>query len=400
MDVGFLGLNDERIKTNGGYYSPYGDALRDLERDSGLSFLCFDISIKKTFSTYYPCIDISFGYYFARFIGKLYSFLHRKKNLPIDLKASQQWCIEKNLPNHILNNYYFKDSYYLILFLKKYFQKVISKHKLKICFVSTWYSNYGMALSWAAKEQAIPCYDLQHGIAGASSSRVYSSWAKIPKEGYALIPSGFWCWTTEDAIAVDQWGSNQIPPVRTVVGGCVWQRLWLEQKQPREIFKVSSTVKKLTANSETNILFTMQGENPPEILFDLLENSPSEWNWWIRCHPMMIEKLDVYEKVFSRFDTNLNVREASLTFLPNLLSMVDVHVTGWSAVTYDAFSFGLKTILVHPSANHFFELFISSKQAFYLEGWEEIISFIESNKINLRFDRSIKKYDSINCLIN
>ena len=257
-----------------------------------------------------------------------------------------------------------------------------------------------MALSWAAKEQSIPCYDLQHGIAGASSSRAYSLWSKVPKNGYELIPNGFWCWNKEDARAVDQWGSTQIPPIRTIVGGCVWQRLWLEKKQPREIFSVSGFVEKLIKDSKTNILFTMQGNNPPEILFNLIEHSPSEWTWWIRCHPMMIEKLDHFENAFSRFDTNVNVREASLTFLPYLLSKADIHVTGWSAVTYDALSFGLKTILTHPSANQFFEPLITSKQAFYFENWQEILSFIKTNEDKLLLSRSLSQYNSVKNLIN
>ena len=398
-DVGILGLDEERVKTSNGYYSPFGDALRDLERDSGLEFLCFDLKIKRSVSSFYPCIDLSFAYHFSRFSGKLYSYLYRKKKFYIDLNACRLWCKERKLPYNVLNDFFIRNSYYLIFFLKKHLQKVISKYKLKICFVSTWYSNYGMALSWAAKEQSIPCYDLQHGISGASSSRVYSSWSRIPAEGYKLIPSGFWCWTKEDALAVDQWGSNQTPPIRTVVGGCVWQRLWLENKQPQEIFSASNPVERLINVSRKNILFTTQGNNPPEILFDMLENSPSDWNWWIRCHPMMIEKLDNYERVFSRFGAKINVREATLTFLPFLLSKVDIHITGWSAVTYDALSFGIKTILTHPSAKQFFEPLLSSKQAFYIENWKEIFSLIESKQMNLRFDRSINKYDSVNKLI-
>lgn len=398
-DVGIFGLDSERIETKGGYYSPYGDALRDVERDSGLEFLCFDLTLRRFISSYYPCIDLSFGYHFARLSAKIYVYLHRKTFFHIDLKACRLWCKERKLPSDVLNDHFLRNSYYLIFFLKKYFNKVISKYKLKICFVSTWYSNHGLALSWAAKEQSIPCYDLQHGIAGASSSRIYSSWSSIPPEGYKLIPDGFWCWTKEDAFAVDQWGSHQTPPIRTVVGGCVWQRLWLENKQPEEIFSVSKFVNRLINAPGKNILFTIQGNNPPETLFDMLENSPPDWNWWIRCHPMMIAQLDDYERAFSHFDANINVREATLTFLPLLLSKADVHLTGWSAVTYDALYFGLKTILMHPSAKEFFQPLLLSKQAFYIENWKEIFSFIESEQMNLRFDRLINKYDSVNKLI-
>ena len=145
----------------------------------------------------------------------------------------------------------------------------------------------------------------------------------------------------------------------------------------------------------------MQGNNPPEILFNLIEHSPSEWTWWIRCHPMMIEKLDHFENAFSRFDKNVNVREAS-NFSTYLLSKADIHVTGWSAVTYDALSFGLKTILTHPSANQFFEPLITSKQAFYFENWREILSFIKTNEDKLLLSRSLSQYNSVksNKLVN
>ena len=47
-DVGIWGLGSARLVTSFGYYSPYGDALRDLEKGSGLNFLCFDLTIKSS----------------------------------------------------------------------------------------------------------------------------------------------------------------------------------------------------------------------------------------------------------------------------------------------------------------------------------------------------------------
>ena len=398
-DVGVWGLDVERVKANGSYYTPYGDALRDLERDSGLKFLCFDLTIKKFITSHYPCIDVSFGYNFARIVSRFLFLLKRKKKYQIDLDRCRAWCKERNLPSSGLNEKYLFTQFYTIRSLKNQYKRLVRRHSLKVCFVVCWYGQYGMALSSAAKELSVPCFDLQHGIAGASSSRVYSNWGRVPSGGYDLIPGGFWCWTDEDALAIEKWGSSQTPPIRTVVGGCVWQRLWLEEKQPREIFRIAASTDRLLDRAGTKILFTMQGNEPPQVLFDLLENSPSEWNWWIRCHPTKIGNLDELEEKLSAFSRRVNLKEVSLTHLPLLLGKADVHITGWSAVTYDALCFGLKTILVHPSAKQFFEPLILTAQVFYLEKCEEILSFIQSSQKDLRFDCSSSKYESVKDLL-
>ena len=102
------------------------------------NFLCFDLTNKNFVTSSYPSIDISFGYHFARFVGKIYGFINKKSDLKIDFNECKTWCKSRRLPCDILNQHFLFNSYFLMYFQKQYFKKFIIKHKLKICFVECW----------------------------------------------------------------------------------------------------------------------------------------------------------------------------------------------------------------------------------------------------------------------
>ena len=67
--VGVWGLDVERVLIQDKYYSPYGDALRDLEFENEL--LCLDLTIRNNRSNHYPCADITLGYLVNRYVAKI-----------------------------------------------------------------------------------------------------------------------------------------------------------------------------------------------------------------------------------------------------------------------------------------------------------------------------------------
>ena len=95
--VGVWGLDVERVLIQGKYYSPYGDALRDLEFENEL--LCIDLTIKNTLSNHYPCADMTLGYFINRYLAKIYSIIKIRGGVEAPLKVAEQWCHERGLPS-------------------------------------------------------------------------------------------------------------------------------------------------------------------------------------------------------------------------------------------------------------------------------------------------------------
>ena len=179
------------------------------------------------------------------------------------------------------------------------------------------------------------------------------------------------------------------------MGGSVWQRLWQENKLPVGIFGINRNENQLFKSPGLKIIFTMQIGGISRKLEELLEMSPPDWNWWIRCHPMRNNKMNEYENDLKRFKVRTNVIEPTNAYLPELLKNADAHITGWSAVTYDALYYGLKSIFVHPSAKRFFNHLLKSQMGYYIENNEDIIDKIKFAKTELKFTQKTKLYESI-----
>jgi len=390
-EAGVWGLDVERLLIDGKYYSPYGDGLRDLEFKNEL--LCLDLTLKSVKVNHYPCADITLGYLSSRYIAKLYSMI-KIRTVKAPLSDAVLWCEERGLPSVGLTLSNLAYQYELLRLVKNYFVRIIQTYKMKICFKVCWYDHVGMALSWACKELTIPCYDLQHGIAGATISRAYSSWSSIPPEGYNLIPDGFWCWTDSDAKAIRSWGSKLSTPIKVFVGGNVWNRVWKDNK-----LSITPSLNNKVKSDNIKILFTLQpmwSSAVPDLLADLIKKSPIGWTWLIRCHPMNMENMSLIDCELKKINTNsiIDLVNTTKQLLPSVLMNVDIHITGWSAVVFDAKEFGIKSILCHPSAKILFEDTLKNDDALYIDDADDIVSEIKLNLASYRKPAEAKIYPS------
>jgi hypothetical protein len=389
-DIGIWGYDFSRVLAGKKYYSPYGDALQDLEFNKFKSVLCVDCTIQKKRINHYYNIDISLYYFLNRYFSKIKSIIFTGYfNIP--LEESIEWCRMKNIPTTGLTKKNIFYQYLLINSLKNEFINIIDKFEMRQCMKVCWYDLQGMALSWAAKESGIPCYDLQHGIAGGTNSRVYSRWRNVPKDGYEIMPDSFWCWTNDDAIAINEWGSKLNNPIQTFVGGNIWQRLWVEKKQPIDIFTANLSIKEY---SSVRILYTLQSPLISNLLKDLIIQSPKNWRWFVRCHPMWLDDMHTIIDEIENLGSNVDVVATTKILLPELLQMIDVHITGWSAVVYDAKYFGIRSIVCHPSAYELFENLIKNKDIVYIDNVDEIIDQIKYNLSSYKVKPENKIYPS------
>jgi len=374
-------------------YSRFSDALKDLESENNLEILSVCLSEKQILKGYYNSIEIISDHMVRRYYAKILSLFSSRKKINFDLDSARNWCSSRKLPSESLKMRKILHSFFYLRELKDQYVRIIKHHSLTTCLKVCWYNLDGMALAWAAKEANIICYDLQHGIAGATKSRAYSQWSRIPKNGYKIMPDGFWCWTEEDAEAIDEWGKLQNSPIRTFVGGNVWARLWNENKYPSSFFSDKLIKAKYLKSKGIKIMFSLQDEYIPTILFELLEHAPSSWNWWVRCHPRYLDHLPLIQSQLHKYN-NIEVLNVSKDPLPLLLKHADVHITPWSAVAFDAKEFGLTSIVCHPSAEIFFQKEIERGDFLFATDFNQIINLIKSKQYNKNIIENNTNYPS------
>ena len=392
-EVGVWAYDADRVVVGAMSYSIFADGLQDLEMGNGIGFLCVEHTAVRLTQGYRSNIDITLKNLGVRYAAYLKSRLFPRIKLSFELDEPRKWCASRGLAFEILNSTTILQIYFSLQGMKNNYLHLINKYKLKACLKVCWYGLDGMALAWAAKLAGIPCYDLQHGLAGSCFHRAYCRWTRFPKNGYQIIPDGFWCWTEDDAKAIREWGDRQNPPIKVFIGGNVWMRLWIEEKFPKELLLSFQSNCAFLNNVGPKILFTLQVDKAPAILLDMLKCSPANWNWWIRCHPNQIMHISSIRRSLAPYD-NVEIMNTTLAPLPLLLKNADIHITEWSAVVHDAREFGLKSIVCHPSGEKYFQADIESGAVIYLTDPREITNFIASRQHDFRGDISTQNYPS------
>lgn len=252
----------------------------------------------------------------------------------------------------------------MIAELADYFAAQIKTSGTRMGFLSDYTNNIGMAFNVACSRCGIPSVDIQHGVAGELNC-IYGRWSKLPRTGYEVMPSIFWCWSEEDAAAIRSWNAAVSEWHEPVVGGNPWTAIWQEDTHPL-VTHFDTIVQKKMINTEKRIVVALQnGFELPDHIFEAIAQSPATWRWLIRYHPCT--PLQERQLIRNRIEglnaqTKLEFELSNDMPLMALLRHVDVLVTQWSAVVLDAHSMGLASVVTHCFGE---ELFSKEIQ----EGW-------------------------------
>lgn len=262
---------------------------------------------------------------------------------------------------------------YSILFLARYFEFRLKQIKPKIVFIPEFYNAISMALSLASYRCNVKSIEYQHG-AQNDYHRMYTHWDVIPKNGYALLPKYFWSWGDVSANRIRHWASKTNYH-KVVVGGNLWM---LRNKNGLDKDDVENKeFRRFYPNDMKHILVTLQ-KWPDHFNFTLLsiiKDSPPNWYWHIRQHPLHKIPANDIEKYFiinARTKKNLEIDYSSQASLYNILSNVDVHLTGFSTVAFEAQALGVPTIFFHENANHGFSGLIDNQDFYYADTQPEL----------------------------
>lgn len=232
-----------------------------------------------------------------------------------------------------------------------FYVDILKRSQAKIGFTICYYGVNGFGFNRACRQLGIPSMDIQHGVQGHHHI-AYGNWTKVPRGGYELLPDYFWCWSEYDAESINYW-SKKTSRHKAIIGGNLWLYKWTTGKAA--IIKEYDTIIKSLVNKKDtviNILFTLQSHFFPEQwILGAIERSPSNWRWWIRLHPGMMQSREEIRAILLRDCSkgNWELDQASELPLYAWLRHIDVHVTQSSTVVLEAKAFGVPSVITHPN---------------------------------------------------
>ncbi len=385
---------NRREKYNEKYFSKYADGL-SVHIPKGIKYSILEYSVFDVF--FYPRHNRS------RLINSpIYSILiqNRIKNtLSFERKKIKKWpnflsfLKEEDISTNASLKKLTKDLN-LILSYKKYFKKCFSEIRPKAIFFICYYTKVHMGLILACRDLNIKSIEVQHGEQSIFNYK-YNGWTNVSKEGYELLPSHFWLWGMSNLREIAKW-SDKTDNHTPVLGGNPWMNFYLKnifKKSPMD----SSLIEKIK-NKKHKILVSLQ-------YFDDFEKSPlpeairlsdDDFIWFIRLHPkLMADKSKVDALLKNKGCSNFDLRWANDLNLYKLFEVVDIQITFWSTVAYEALLFDIHTIIVHPYGEETLRDYIDKKHFKYTLEPSEIISMIIASDFEKEKEKFIETDDVI-----
>ena len=243
---------------------------------------------------------------------------------------------------------YLKKRVFKIRHIQKYFEKKIKQGNIKAGLKVCYYSDDGMAFNLACKKHNIPSIDIQHGVQG-NFHIAYGNWSTVPKGGYDLLPSHFWCWTQTDAQLIRSWADKAGGQHQSFVGGHPFLSIWTEGHPLFKYFTETLLAKAIPSQPLMLVTLSTGVSTEKHIgnLLSVVEKTQDQYNWYIRLHPFMSdeEKADIRKMLEGNNIHIYNMKEASESPLPVVLKHTDIHITYCSSVTLEASINQIPTIL-------------------------------------------------------
>lgn len=263
----------------------------------------------------------------------------------------------------------------LILAYKRYFKRKFETIRPKAVLFICYYTNVHMGLILACNELAIRTVEVQHGEQSIFNYK-YNAWTNIPSSGYQLLPTDFWVWGMPNFKTISEW-TKGVQRHQPRLGGNPWMNYYLKHKfrksTPRE------DLQRLLDQRKNVVLVSLQYfedfvESP---LPQAIKDSEQDILWMIRLHPKKIaEKPKVDALLRQGGSNNYDLEFANDLNLYQLFEVVDIQVTFWSTVAYEALLFGIHTIIIHPYGYETLKDYISKHIFRYSLDPEEIIKLI------------------------
>jgi hypothetical protein len=229
----------------------------------------------------------------------------------------------------------------------RYFERLMRRSGARVACCSVYNTLVGMAFCLAARRSGIPAVDVQHGVTAGNPA--YEGWSRVPEDGFALLPSHFWCWSETDARPVRGWPSGAAERHRAFVGGHPWLALWRSARPLAAALRARLPDR---GGASLAVLVTLNWSSGfSDRLTALMRSAPRDWTWWIRLHPLMTrERAAIRSWCASEMPGRADVDAATDLPLPLLVEAADVHVTHNSTVIQEAARLGTPSVAIDARA--------------------------------------------------
>jgi hypothetical protein len=375
-DVIFLGDQVSRILLNGLWYDRLCEPIIEYIEQSGRTYFHMDPYHKYRVPRHNASMFIQPYLDLAEVKS---SFLARKTNLNAEqmhiYSGIVSFLSDKKLdaimpkPEQILK------LAILVRLIADFYKKILHKVNPSAAFAVEYYNAKGMAFNLACREFGIRSVDIPHGNHWELHA-AYGRWNRLPKEGYELLPSIFWCWSNDEAGFIKKWTETVSEWHNPLVGGNLWLDLW--KKGGNDFIDnyddMIIKIKTLNPNT-THILCTYEFDYME--LVDIIKKSPASWHWWIRLHPCKLERREEIRSLIESWGiTNYELDNATDIPLYGLLRHVDVHLTEYSSTVIEAEESGVPSVITRDAGTEAFPIQVSSGWVLPAYSIEEIIKAV------------------------
>lgn len=351
------------------YFNRYSDSFIDFfEKDYKIKVLESQDSYTKK-DKKLKNKDVSYIDFIIRrtfIISKIkYLFFKYKFNMDnLNLEVQKEFSL-------LLNKQKINFLLYYIYELSKVFEKILNKYNTKVVFLVCFYRSDAMAMSLACARLKIKTVEYQHG-AQNDNHFMYSNWKNTPQKGYELIPDIFWMWGETNKKRIDNWAQDTTRH-KAIVAGNLWLLYNINNKK-------SDSIKKIK-NSKTTILVSLQGDHfLPNFFIDFLHTYGHDYNWYFRNHPRIPVSSRV-ENILNKYAI-MDIKAVSNLDLYTLLRVIDINITGFSTVAFEAQSFSKSTIFIHENAKEGFKNLLGKNGLYYADNTRQLEIYINEFSSN------------------
>jgi hypothetical protein len=341
------------------HFTPFEDKF-GRENISFIEFGYIDPSVVKSNS-----LNITLLYYLAKpFLNIFFKVILKKEIHELELILSKNKSINIDHLSKSIIDFFSKASFF------KFLVKFIIRPKN--VFVKSFNNITAMAIVNVANQLSINTIEFQHGQQGENSLS-YSNWNNVPKSGFELLPKYFWIWEHRFRNKFDKWMQKQNFH-KVIVGG----NLWYDYSQ-----KMNNNLELNLNKNLIHVLYCLQYSELNEIVVEAMKLSKNIF-WHIRLHPREKHKLNKIHDLLinNRIDSNkFSLNEANNFSFEELVINIDVVVSEWSTVLYEAYCFNKKPITISNHGKLAYNQFIREGSIFHANKSKKLLNIINRNLI-------------------
>ena len=317
--------------------------------------------------------------FFTKFMKKKFELNLDKKQIIMIKKISKYLGINKNklIKNFYLNFEVFNQWYNMG-------QKLFYKNKeLKKLFIACWYRPDAIGLIFAAQENNIKTFDIQHGAQGKYQP-MYTDWMMLNSGPSRLMPNFFCCWnkiTKKNILRTSGKRKDNLP---IIIGNNFLESHFKERLNNRKILKYNK--KTIIYSMQNNI--ELKNILIPKFIDQYLLSKEFKKNdqFIFRPHPnqnlQIIENLKKYIIKINK-ENQITISDSESSFF-HLLKNCTHHITAFSSTAIEASIMNINSAVFGQEANEIYEFYLKKRYIKIISNFSEFLKWINSKNKKLK----------------